>query len=108
MIPCMICIERIYLTAHILRQCGQYRQEKLEKMAKKTFESALAQLEQITEEMEAGDLSLDSSLKKFDEGIKLADFCNKKLSDARARVELLLDKNGTLTTEPFDGSDSDD
>lgn len=77
-------------------------------MAKRTFESALARLEQITEEMEAGDLSLEESLKKFDEGIKLTRFCNEKLTQARAKVELLLDKNGTLEAEPFDGIKSDD
>ncbi len=77
-------------------------------MPKRTFESALARLEQITEEMEAGDLSLEESLKKFDEGIKLTRFCNEKLTQARAKVELLLDKNGTLEAEPFDGSKSDD
>ncbi len=38
-------------------------------MAKKTFESALSRLEQITEELEDGDLSLDNSLKKFDEDL---------------------------------------
>ena len=51
-------------------------------MAKKTFESALARLEQISEELEDGNLSLEASLKKFDEGIKLAEFCNAKLSEA--------------------------
>lgn len=77
-------------------------------MAKKTFESALARLEKITEEMEAGNLSLDSSLKKFNEGIKLAEFCNEKLSEAKMQVELLLDKNGKLESERFDGIESDD
>ena len=77
-------------------------------MAKKTFESALARLEQITEELESGDLSLDASLKKFDEGIKLADFCNTKLSEARTKVDLLLEKNGTLETQPFNEQDHED
>lgn len=77
-------------------------------MAKKTFESALTRLEQITDEMEAGELSLDNSLKKFNEGIKLAEFCNDKLTAARAQVELLLDKNGRLEPDPFDGNDRDD
>ncbi len=77
-------------------------------MAKRTFESALSRLEQITKEMEAGNLSLEESLKKFDEGIKLTRFCNEKLTQARAKVELLLDKNGTLEVEPFDGIESDD
>lgn len=77
-------------------------------MAKKTFESALARLEQITEELENGDLSLEASLKKFDEGIKLTEFCNTKLSEARTKVEILLEKNGRLKAEPFDEADHGD
>jgi exodeoxyribonuclease VII small subunit len=71
-------------------------------MAKKTFESALAKLESITSELEDGNLSLEVSLKKFDEGIKLAEFCNEKLEESQQKVDLLLQKNGTLTTVPFD------
>jgi exodeoxyribonuclease VII small subunit len=71
-------------------------------MVKKTFESALARLEKITEELEDGELSLEASLKKFDEGIKLTEFCNARLSEARTKVEILLDKSGRLETEPFD------
>jgi exodeoxyribonuclease VII small subunit len=77
-------------------------------MAKKTFESALARLEQITQELESGDLSLEASLKKFDEGIKLTEFCNAKLSEARTKVEILLDKDGRLKGEPFDQTDNGD
>ena len=77
-------------------------------MAKKTFESALSRLEQITEELEQGDLSLEDSLKKFDEGIQLTEFCNAKLTEARARVEILLEKNGKLEVEPFEEVDPDD
>jgi exodeoxyribonuclease VII small subunit len=74
-------------------------------MAKKTFESALARLEKITEELEDGELSLENSLKKFDEGIQLADFCNTKLTEAKAKVELLLDKDGKLEKVPFEKAD---
>ena len=77
-------------------------------MAKKTFESALARLEQITEELENGELSLDVSLKKFDEGIKLADFCNTKLSEARTKVDILLEKDGKLVSQPFDEQEDED
>lgn len=70
-------------------------------MAKKTFESALHRLEEITQELEEGELSLENSLKKFDEGIKLADFCNEKLNEAKAKVELLLKKDDQLETKPF-------
>jgi len=76
-------------------------------MAKKTFESALTRLEQITEELENGDLSLEASLKKFDEGIKLAEFCNTSLSEARTKVEILLEKNGRLEPQPFDEQDDE-
>lgn len=77
-------------------------------MAKQTFENALARLEQLTEELENGDLSLDKSLKKFDEGIKLAAFCNNSLTEARAKVELLLTKDGQLESVPFDEIDNGD
>jgi len=77
-------------------------------MAKKTFESALARLEKITEELEQGDLSLEASLKKFDEGIQLTEFCNTKLTEARTKVEILLEKDGKLEAEPFGDADPDD
>ncbi|PIE59186.1 MAG: exodeoxyribonuclease VII small subunit [Desulfobulbus propionicus] len=71
-------------------------------MAKKTFESALAKLEQITEELEAGELPLETSLKKFDEGINLVNFCNNKLDEAKTKVDILLrQEDNSYKTEPF-------
>lgn len=72
-------------------------------MAKKTFESALLRLEEITQELEAGELSLENSLKKFNEGIKLANYCSEQLNQAQKKVELLIEKDGQLETIPFDG-----
>ncbi len=77
-------------------------------MAKKTFESALRRLEQITEELEQGEPSLDQGLKKFDEGIELVKFCNTKLEEARHKVELLLRQNDSLTSVDFDREDNGD
>lgn len=77
-------------------------------MPKKTFEAALSRLEQITEELESGDLSLDASLKKFDEGVKLADYCNTRLAEARTKVDILLEKDGQLETVPFDQQNNED
>jgi exodeoxyribonuclease VII small subunit len=68
---------------------------------KKTFEAALDRLEQITTELEQGDPSLDKSLKKFDEGIELVKFCNKKLEAARKKVDLLVKQEDTLTSVDF-------
>lgn len=76
-------------------------------MAKKTFESSLAKLEKITEELEGGELTLEASLKKFDEGIQLASFCNDQLSDARAKIEVLIEKDGKLESVPYEGADND-
>jgi exodeoxyribonuclease VII small subunit len=73
-------------------------------MSKKSFEEALGSLEQITRELENGDLSLEKSLKKFDEGIKLAELCNHKLEEAQQKVDLLLKKDGKLISVPFNTS----
>jgi exodeoxyribonuclease VII small subunit len=71
-------------------------------MAKKTFESALSRLESITDELEVGELSLEKSLKKFDEGIALVEFCSLKLDEAKNRVDLLLSKDEQITATPFE------
>ena len=77
-------------------------------MKKKSFEEALADLERITKELEEGDLSLEESLKYFDEGVKLAEYCNGKLNDAQKKVEILLKKNDRLEPTAFDGLDDKD
>jgi exodeoxyribonuclease VII small subunit len=70
---------------------------------KKTFESALSQLESIVARLEDGDLPLEESLKLFEEGIKLSRFCNQKLNEAHKKVELLLKRNGEeLELHPFE------
>ena len=73
-------------------------------MAKKSFEESLEKLEKITAELEEGDLSLEKSLKKFDEGIKLAEYCNRTLEEAQKKIDILLNKNGKLTSMPFENS----
>jgi len=77
-------------------------------MKKKSFEEALSKLERITKELEEGDLSLEESLKYFDEGVKLAEYCNGKLNDAQKKVEILLKKNDRLEPTAFDGLDDED
>jgi len=51
--------------------------------------------------MEAGDMTLEESLKAFEEGIKLSRLCAKKLDEADRRVDLLLRQGDELTTRPF-------
>lgn len=65
------------------------------------FEQALKRLEEIVARMESGDLELDKSLALFEEGVKLVRFCSGKLDEAKKKVEILVDKNGTMMPEPF-------
>ena len=70
---------------------------------KMKFEDALQRLEEIVEELEAGELSLDASLARFEEGVKLTRLCRNKLDQAQRKVEILLkDENGELQRAPFD------
>ena len=61
------------------------------------FEQALAELEEVVEQLESGALPLDDSLAAFEKGVGLVKFCNQKLNEVEKKVELLLkDKDGRL------------
>lgn len=77
-------------------------------MKEVSFEKALEKLEKIVSELEDGDMALDSSLKKYEEGVKLARMCQEKLDKARKKIETLVKKeNGTFGLEPFSEEDKD-
>lgn len=71
------------------------------------FEAALGELETLVTAMEEGELSLEDSLAAFEKGIQLTRECQTLLTQAEQRVQLLLEKNGTLSTPPFDADDAD-
>lgn len=61
------------------------------------FESALEELEQVVEQLESGELSLEDSLSAFEKGVGLVRFCNQKLNDVEKKIEMLVkDKEGKL------------
>ena len=67
------------------------------------FETALKRLEEIVKKLENGELSLDSALELFEEGIKLSRFCHTKLEQAERKVEILLKNNsGQPRAVPFE------
>ncbi|MBI4352499.1 MAG: exodeoxyribonuclease VII small subunit [Candidatus Omnitrophica bacterium] len=69
------------------------------------FEAALKRLETIVGDLEGGDLSLEEALKRYEEGVRMADVCSKRLSEAEKRVEVLMKTaQGKFKTEPFEGS----
>ena len=70
-------------------------------MAKANFEENMEKLEEIVTELEKGDLNLDSSISKFEEGIKISKECNKILEEAEKKITILLQKDGNLEKENF-------
>ena len=79
-------------------------------MAKKSplpdFENALAELEKLVEKMESGNQSLEEALQSFQRGIELTRACQQGLKQAEQRVEKLMQQNGDVTLEPYQGDDS--
>lgn len=71
------------------------------------FEQSLAELETLVQKMESGDMSLEASLKAFEQGVRLTRDCQKALTDAEQKVQKLLEQNGELTTEPFNAVDGE-
>jgi exodeoxyribonuclease VII small subunit len=72
------------------------------------FEDAVARLEDIVKKMEEGELTLEESLKVFEEGITLARVCSKQLDEADRTVELLLKEGEGVDIKPFAGLDENE
>ncbi|NLP46604.1 MAG: exodeoxyribonuclease VII small subunit [Epulopiscium sp.] len=67
-----------------------------------SFEKALKKLEEIVEHLEKGDTSLEESLKYYQEGVILANFCTKQLEKAEKQVLVLQEENnGEFKTDLF-------
>jgi len=78
----------------------------MDNMAIDKFETSLKKLEDIVKRLEGGSLSLEDSLKAFEEGVKYSAFCSGKLDEAERRVEILLkQKDGSLKRELFESKD---
>ena len=68
----------------------------------KSFETSLAELEQIVTKLEDGDLPLEESLDLFEQGIKLSRTCRERLTRAERRIEILMkDADGEMVTQEF-------
>ncbi len=76
-------------------------------MADIKFEDALKQLEKIVSGLEAGNLSLDESLAKYEEGVKLSKTCTRQLEAAKSKVELLMRSGSKFDVRPFEGESED-
>ena len=64
-----------------------------------SFEYSLDELESLVDKLERGQLTLDQSLETFERGMRLARVCNKKLSEAQRKIEILVEDEGRLRVE---------
>jgi len=71
----------------------------MKKLKDKSYEEGLKELEEIVEHLEKGDLSLDDSIKKFQEGTILANLCAEKLKVAEEKVKKLVEKDSGETEQ---------
>ena len=71
------------------------------KVESKSFEELMEKLESIVQELEKGDLNLDDSVSKFEEGMKISKECNKILENSEKRISILLENNGEFAEEDF-------
>ncbi len=69
------------------------------------FEASLEKLETLVNAMEEGDLSLEDSLKAFENGIRLTRECQRALQEAEQKVQILMDQDGT--PEPLENENPD-
>jgi exodeoxyribonuclease VII small subunit len=74
----------------------------------RTFEQALARLEEIVDALERGNLSLEESLNYFEEGMRLIKECTQKLEGAEAKIQKLVSTEEGFKLEPLSFSDEED
>jgi exodeoxyribonuclease VII small subunit len=78
-------------------------------MGEKKFEEAMERLEQIVEGLESGNLSLEESLKIFEEGMSLVNFCSRKLEEAEQKVTILIkESEGKYSQQPFESDEKEE
>lgn len=72
-----------------------------------TFEQAMKRLEEIAATLETGDIPLEDSIKIYEEGIQLIEFCEKKLGEAEKKIQKLnRTPGGDFETKPLDDTET--
>ena len=78
------------------------KKEVIDKTDPESFESAMEQLETLVSRMESGDLSLEESLKAFEQGVHLTRFCQNQLQKAELKVQELSSKGELIEVDQKD------
>jgi exodeoxyribonuclease VII small subunit len=69
------------------------------------FEKQLKELESLVAKLESGELSLDEALQAYEKGIALTRECQAALDEAQNRIQIVLEKDGVISSEPLDSAD---
>lgn len=77
----------------------------MENKKTENFEESIKKLEEIVTELEKGELNLDESVEKFEEGMKISKECNNILQNAEKRISILLENDGEVTEEDFEAKE---
>ncbi|MGI9036404.1 MAG: exodeoxyribonuclease VII small subunit [Pyrinomonadaceae bacterium] len=76
---------------------------------KNSFETSLSALEKIVRKLEEGDLTLEESLRLFEDGVRLSRECQERLGQAERRIEILLnDENGNPVLQTIEKNEARD
>ena len=73
----------------------------MNKKKENNFENALNRLEEISDLLENEDTPLEDSIKLFEEGIELKEFCEEKLKSAKLKIDKIVKKNKSLNSSEF-------
>ncbi|MBE7043065.1 MAG: exodeoxyribonuclease VII small subunit [Ruminococcaceae bacterium] len=74
-----------------------------------TFEQAMLELEQITRQLESGEIPLDDSLQLFEKGVELTRFCSNALEEAEQKIAILTqDNQGNMKAKLFSAEEGDE
>ena len=71
----------------------------------KSFEENMEKLEKVVAELEKGDLNLDDSVSRFEQGIKISKECSKILEEAEKKITILVKKDDEMKEENFQTKD---
>lgn len=65
------------------------------------FEAAISELNDLIEKMEQGKGTLEESLANFEKGVQLTRVCQQAIKEAEQKIQVLVEKNGQVSLEPF-------
>ncbi|PWB68839.1 exodeoxyribonuclease VII small subunit [candidate division GN15 bacterium] len=72
----------------------------------KDFESAMQRLQEVTAQLESGEVKLEEAIELYTEGLEIARQCDLKLTEAEKKIKIIMEKNGRIEEEDFEEKDS--